>query len=71
MISPNWGYLASLTLTQKVTRTDVGRVEMAVVEIDGSISVVPTDEHTNHVCGFHPGTANRVILGQTVLEITR
>jgi uncharacterized membrane protein YcaP (DUF421 family) len=28
---------------------DVSKVEMAVLEIDGSISVVPTDEHTKHV----------------------
>ena len=28
---------------------DVGKVEMAVLEIDGSISIVPTDEHTKHV----------------------
>jgi uncharacterized membrane protein YcaP (DUF421 family) len=28
---------------------DVSKVEMAVLEIDGSISVVPTDEHTKHM----------------------
>jgi uncharacterized membrane protein YcaP (DUF421 family) len=28
---------------------DVSKVEMAVLEIDGSISIVPTDEHTKHV----------------------
>ena len=28
---------------------NVSKVEMAVLEIDGSISVVPTDEHTKHV----------------------
>lgn len=28
---------------------DVSSVEMAVLEIDGSISIVPTDEHTKHV----------------------
>lgn len=28
---------------------DVGKVEMAVLEIDGSISIIPTGEHTKHV----------------------
>ncbi len=28
---------------------EISKVEMAVLEIDGSISVVPTDEHTKHV----------------------
>jgi uncharacterized membrane protein YcaP (DUF421 family) len=28
---------------------DVGKVEMAILEIDGSISIVLTDEHTKHV----------------------
>lgn len=28
---------------------DISKVEMAVLEIDGSISIVPTNEHTKHI----------------------